>query len=332
MSFTVGIPRALLFYYYYPQWRTFFAHLGVKTVVSRETTRGILEKGIKSTVDEACLPIKLAVGHVMDLADRVDYIFLPRIISTAPGEYVCPKFLGFPDIVRNNIEHLPPLIDHNLNLYRKGSSWYNLFYAVGRQFTKNPFRIMRAYQASMVALNNHCQDMEAGRLPLTALDTHHNNRQDRDIAVKDVTIAVIGHPYNIYDRYISMNMLKRLGDYGAHVVTADQLPEHVFRREAEKLPKQLFWTINQRMVGAALYYFGQSEIDGLIHVASFGCGPDSMTGELIERFARKNSHKPLLNLTIDEHTGEAGMVTRLEAFMDMVRWRRQLDDVAATYY
>lgn len=332
MSVTVGIPRALLYYYYYPQWKTFFEHLGVKTLISRETTRGILEKGIKSTVDEACLPVKLAVGHVMDLYDRVDYIFLPRIVSTARREYICPKFLGFPDMVRNNIEHLPPLIDNNLDLYRKGSSMYNLFYTVGKRFTRNPVRIMRAYQASMAALDNHCRNMEAGRLPLEARDSHRHDRQDRDVNVNDVTIAVIGHPYNIYDRYISMNMLKRLRDYGANVVTADQLPEHVFRCEAGKLPKQLFWTLNQRMVGAAFYYFDRPEVDGLIHVASFGCGPDSMTGELIERFARQDSRKPLLNLTIDEHTGEAGMVTRLEAFVDMVRWRRQLDDVAATYH
>ncbi|TYO95586.1 acyl-CoA dehydratase activase-related protein [Desulfallas thermosapovorans] len=323
MSVTVGIPRALLYYYYYPQWETFFNRLGVKTLVSRETTRGLLEKGLKSTVDEACLPVKLAVGHVLDLKDRVDYIFLPRIVSTARREYICPKFLGFPDMVRNNIDNLPPLLDYKMDLYRKGSSMYNLFYAVGRYFTRNPARIYMAYQASLKSLHSHYRDMEAGQLPVETGDKH--NRKECD-----VTIAVIGHPYNIYDRYISMNMLKRLRDYGARVVTADNLPEYVLRAEAEKLPKQLFWTLNQRMVGAAFYYFNRPEVDGLIHVASFGCGPDSMTGELIERFARRCSRKPLLSLTIDEHTGEAGMVTRLEAFMDMVRWRLNLDNVAAS--
>ncbi|AGL01973.1 acyl-CoA dehydratase activase-related protein [Desulfoscipio gibsoniae] len=330
MSVTVGIPRALLYYYYYPQWKTFFDRLGVKTVVSRETTRGILEKGLKSTVDEACLPVKLAVGHVLDLKDRVDYIFLPRIVSTARREYICPKFLGFPDMVRNNIDNLPPLIDNNMDLYRKGSSLYNLFYAVGRQFTRNPARIYMAYKASLESLHSHYRDMEAGRLPVEDGDKPNYGNQGQDGGVHDVTIAVIGHPYNIYDRYISMNMIKRLREYGANVVTADHLPDDVFRREAGKLPKQLFWTLNQRMVGAAFYYFDHPDVDGLIHVASFGCGPDSMTGELIERYARQGSRKPLLNLTIDEHTGEAGMITRLEAFMDMVRWRRQLDDVAAT--
>jgi predicted nucleotide-binding protein (sugar kinase/HSP70/actin superfamily) len=46
-----------------------------------------------------------------------------------------------------------------------------------------------------------------------------------------------------------------------------------------------------------------------------------MTGELIERYARA-LRAPFLNLTLDEHTGEAGIVTRLEAFLDMVRWKK----------
>ncbi|SFF94383.1 Predicted nucleotide-binding protein, sugar kinase/HSP70/actin superfamily [Desulfotomaculum arcticum] len=326
MSIKVGIPRALLYYYFYPQWLSFFQHLGVEPVVSHKTTRGLLEKGLRSTVDEACLPVKLAVGHVLDLKDRVDYLFLPRMVSMARREYICPKFLGFPDMVRNTIDNLPPVIDINLDLYRRGSNTYTFYQALGKIFTKNPARIYLAYRASCQALGEYCKQLESGLLPgeLKTLCSNGNN------GMADVTIAVIGHPYNIYDRFISMDMIKRLSESGVNVVTADHLAESVIRREAGKLPKQLFWTLNQRMIGAAYRYFNEPEIHGLIHVASFGCGPDSMTGELIERFARSRSTKPLLVLTLDEHTGEAGMVTRLEAFLDMVRWRRNLADVAVT--
>ncbi|MBF7082052.1 hypothetical protein IT084_03560 [Desulfallas sp. Bu1-1] len=331
MSLKVGIPRALLYYYYFPQWAAFFNHLGVQVVVSRETTRGLLEKGLRSTVDEACLPVKLAVGHVLDLRDRVDYIFLPRLVSMARREYICPKFLGFPDMVRNTIDGIGPLIDCNLDLYRKNSSQYDFFYAVGKMFTRNPVKIRRAYHASLEALRRHCLAMESGALAgETAPETTpaHQNRTG-EARAGDVNVAVIGHPYNLYDRFISMNLIKRLKENGANVLTAEQLPEQMARREAQRLPKKLFWTLNQRMIGAAYHYFERPDVHGVIHVASFGCGPDSMTGELIERYARKWSRKPLLILTLDEHTGEAGMVTRLEAFLDMVRWRRNLADAAA---
>lgn len=328
MSIKVGIPRALLYYYYFPQWAVFFEQLGVQVVVSRETTRGLLEKGLRATVDEACLPVKLAVGHVLDLRDRVDFIFLPRLVSMARREYICPKFLGFPDMVRNTIDGIDALIDCNLDLYRKNSNQYDFFYNVGKIFTRNPVKIRRAYQASLQALNRYWMAMESGALAGEALSgaatTHRSD------TAGDVTVAVIGHPYNIYDRFISMNLIKKLRENGANVLTAEQLPEQVVRREAQRLPKKLFWTLNQRMIGAAYHYFERPDVHGVIHVASFGCGPDSMTGELIERFARKSSRKPLLILTLDEHTGEAGMVTRLEAFLDMVRWRRNLVDAAAT--
>ncbi|MCG8401731.1 MAG: acyl-CoA dehydratase activase-related protein [Firmicutes bacterium] len=325
MPVKVGIPRALLYYYYYPQWETFFRHLGVETVVSRETTRGLLENGLKSSVDEACLPVKLAVGHVMDLRRRADYIFVPRIVSTARREYICPKFLGFPDMVRHTVEDLPPLIDYNFNLYNKGSNPSDFYYRVGRLFTRNPARIWMAYNASRAALKQHFRHLLAG-----VIQPGGEPISGPEDVPGGVSVAVIGHPYNIYDRYISMNMIDKLNKSGARVLTADQLTDSVIRAEAQKLPKKLFWTVNQRMIGAAYHFFGRDEIHGLIHVASFGCGPDSFTGELIERHARNGSRKPLLNLTLDEHTGEAGLVTRLEAFLDMVRWRRNLADVAAT--
>jgi len=326
MSIKVGIPRALLYYYYHPQWVTFLRRLGLETILSRETTRGLLEQGLKSTVDEACLPVKLAVGHVLDLRGRADYIFLPRIVSTARKEYICPKFLGLPDMVRHTIDDLPLIIDCSINLYHKGSSPADFYFRVGRYFTRNPAKIIMAYQASVTALDKHRSDMQSDGLPAGREHTVNGSGDGSGI-----TIAVIGHPYVIYDNYISMNMIKRLRKSGVRVLTADCLPETLVREEASRLPKKLFWTINQRMVGAAYHFFSREDVHGLIHVASFGCGPDSITGELIERCARDGSRKPLLSLTIDEHTGEAGMVTRLEAFLDMVRWRRNLNNVAATF-
>ena len=60
-----------------------------------------------------------------------------------------------------------------------------------------------------------------------------------------------------------------------------------------------------------------NKIDGSITLNAFGCGPDSLMIERITRKA-KEANKPILSLTIDEHTGEAGFITRLEAFIDML--------------
>ena len=92
-------------------------------------------------------------------------------------------------------------------------------------------------------------------------------------------------------------------------------PFHACRPHAARVD-QPFLHCNE-MTGAAGHYLKDNKIDGLITLTAFGCGPDSLMIERITRKA-KRFNKPLLNLTIDEQTGEAGFITRLEAFVDML--------------
>ncbi|MCS5696569.1 acyl-CoA dehydratase activase-related protein [Desulfofundulus thermocisternus] len=317
----IGIPRALLYYYYIPLWRTFFEALGLEVVISRPTTKTILESGLRHTGDDVCLPVRVAFGHIIDLKDRVDVLFLPRLVSIARREYVCPKFLGFPDMVRQGISGLPPLIEADLNLYRR-DSLYPFFSALGRNFTSNRFAIYLACRRAQQVQARYVQLLEKGFFPEEALAILYRgaSEEKREPARGWPRVAVIGHPYNIYDPYISMNLLSRLARSGVHVCAADNLPETLVREHAARLPKHLFWSLGQRMIGAAWHYLQRPDVDGIIHVASFACGPDSLTGELISREVKRRG-KPFLNLTLDEHSAEAGVVTRLEAFLDMMRRR-----------
>lgn len=320
MPLKIGIPRALLYYYYYPMWKVFFRELGAEVVLSSFSTKGLLDKGLKCAVDEVCLPVKIAYGHVLDLLDKVDMIFMPRLVSVEKHEYICPKFLGFPDMVRC-LDKLPPLIDVNINLYRKKWDAHNAVTKVGRLISGNYINIYTAYLRARKIQKIYFRLLHLGLTPDDALAILEDRVKKRPAQeAKEFTVALIGHPYNIYDRHISMNMIGRLSRMGAAVVTAERLPEKTVRSYAARLPKKLFWTLGQRMIGAAFHYLERPDICGMVHVAAFGCGPDSMTGELIERYARA-AGMPFLNLTLDEHTGEAGIMTRLEAFLDMVRWR-----------
>ncbi|WP_066637454.1 acyl-CoA dehydratase activase-related protein [Desulfolucanica intricata] len=327
MSVKVGIPRAMLYYYYYPMWKVFFNSLGVEVVLSDLTNKQILTKGLHLAVDEACLPVKVAFGHVTELADKVDYLFIPRMVSIFPREYICPKFLGLPDMLRQNIQGLPTTIDVNINSYKNEKNIFHAFYEIGRYFTNNNLRIRMAYGKALKAQNNYWDLLARGFTPektFMYIERGEMPPDEKELPVeKSYKVAVIGHPYNVYDPYISMNIINKLQKMGTQVVTAESLPEHIVRQEAAaRLPKRLFWTLGQRMIGAAYKYLDSDEIDGLIQIAAFGCGPDSMIGDLIERQARRVGRVPFLNITLDEHTGEAGIVTRLEAFMDMVKWRR----------
>lgn len=102
------------------------------------------------------------------------------------------------------------------------------------------------------------------------------------------------------------------------------------RYYASKLPKRMFWTHGQRIVGAAFSLIERKTIDGIIYISAFGCGLDSVLMDLVERKA-KEYRIPFTLLTIDELTGEAGINTRIEAFLDMLEWRDTNENNFSTY-
>lgn len=314
----------MLYYYYFPLWEAFFLSLGAEVVVSPPTTKAILNRGLKHAPDDVCLPVKVAMGHVGELRDRADFIFLPRMVSVAAGEYICPKFLGLPEMVGQCINGLPPLISPDFNLYRRKSP-SSFFAQVGSALGYSPWQVRAAYKRACRVQRQYMRLLESGLFPEEAL-VALSGRGDAAAASRRAAwgsplVAVIGHPYNIYDAFINMGLLEKLARRGVRVLTADNLDEESVCRGAALLPKRLFWTLGRRTVGAACHYLQEGRIEGMIHVSSFACGPDSLTGEIITRRAYR-AGLPFLNLVLDEHSGEAGMLTRLEAFLDMVERRR----------
>lgn len=78
----IGIPKALLYYYYFPFWLKLFSELGVDVVISDNSSRQLLDQGVKKSLAEICVPIKVMVGHILNLEQKeVDFIFLPRFKS-----------------------------------------------------------------------------------------------------------------------------------------------------------------------------------------------------------------------------------------------------------
>jgi predicted nucleotide-binding protein (sugar kinase/HSP70/actin superfamily) len=303
MAVRVGIPKSLLYYNYYPAWKVFFQELGVEVIESRGSNRDILDKGVKLAVDEACLPVKICHGHVVDLCDRVDYIFLPRIVSVEKNEYVCPKLMGLPDMIRSNLSSLPKVLTPTINQNQDGFSLFKANLKIGSHFTNNTFKIFKAHWKSIKALKDHQRRL--------IKQINSSNK---------LVIALLGHAYLLYDEYINLGIIDKLNDLGVEVITPQNLKMKEINKGASKLSKALFWTFNKKIIGSAYYLFDRKDIDGIIQLAAFGCGPDALIGELIERKAKRRKDLHFMSLNLDEHSGEAGLMTRLEAFVDMIKW------------
>ena len=317
----VGIPRGLFYFKYYPLWRTFFEELGAEIVVSDNTTKKILDDGVKSCVDEACLPVKLFYGHVINLKDRVDFLFIPRFTSVSKGEYICPKFGGLPDMVRHSFKGLPQIIDTEINLRKSGSNALESVLQIGSYICDDRTAIKTAYKKAMDSYNAYKREIKEGRLPCDVLENKKIIQRVRN--GRTLNIAVIGHVYNLYDRYINMDMINKLRKEDVNVLTIEMLDNNIINEKSDTLPKKMFWNFGRKAVGSALHILDRDDIDGIIYVMTFGCGVDSFVCDLIERKVRRDSNIPFIILTIDEHSGEAGMNTRLEAFIDMIRWRNK---------
>lgn len=324
MVLRIGIPRAMLAYYYLPLWETFFGRLGAEVIISPPTNKKIVDVGAKNCVDEACLPVKVFLGHVQYLQDKSDILFIPRVVSIEPRKYTCPKLLGLPDMVKSNIRDLPPVWSDVINLSRHRRDLYPVILAVGKRITGNPLLIMWAYLLAVIKQRRFEKLLSYGYTVEEAYRVLQENSTTKvPCSTADLNIAVVGHAYNIYDSYISMRIISRLREMGVRVITPEMVDSKAINNSTKQLSKDLFWTYCKRILGAAYYFMQQERVDGIINIVAFGCGPDALVGEMLERKVRQTTNLPFMLLTIDEHTGEAGVMTRLEAFIDMIRWRER---------
>lgn len=324
MSVKIGIPRALAYYAYYPFWKEFFLGLGLETVTSQMTSKQILDNGIKETVTEACVPIKLFHGHVLDLKDKVDYIFIPRLVSVNKEKEVtfCPKFLGLPNMIKASVSGLPEIIDVRVDLKKGRWELLKICYDVGKRFGAGFFTILKAYKKGKSAQDRYQKILNKGHTPLEAINVLEGIEEPVFRDEVQLKFAVLGFPYTVYDKFVNVDIISKLRKLGIQVLTAEMVPQKNLLEQARKIPKNLFWNFSNEVLRAALYYIDNAKVDGIIHITAFGCGPDAMVDKMIELEAKQRGRIPFMSITIDEHTGEAGLMTRIEAFADMMFLRR----------
>ena len=298
----IGLPRGLYYYQYNALWENFFESIGLSVVVSGETNKDILDCGVRHCSNETCLPVKAFHGHVYSLLDKVDYIFIPRHISSAKNEFTCPKFCALPDMAKLNLKGRPKIIEASINIDKSLDDTYESLKELSKSLNIRYEVVKYAFTKAFNAFN---EDAAVSK--------------SNDAFVKDnskPSISVLGHPYMIYDSYLSMKLLQKLTDSGVTVYTPLNLSHETRRKNAYPYQGKVFWEVGFDNLGSAFTFAGN--VDGIIYLTPFACGVDSFVVEFIERKLKEQQNVPFLKLTIDEHTGEAGFDTRVEAFLDMI--------------
>lgn len=319
----IGIPRGMLFYNNYPFWHGFFSALGIKIVLSDPTTKQTMSKGAALVVTETCLPIKIYLGHILNLIEKgVKNIFVPSFQSIAPKIYNCSKIRGLPDLVRNVIKADVNVIEPTLDKSAKYQGFYEFLTEAVKPFgITNIKTIKEASKQGWKVYNNFLvmarSGMEYKKAMHYALQGKVFIEEASGKIASPINVALISHGYNMYDERATMKIFDKLEKMDVKVFTSLQLTDEQMAEGITALGQKRYWANEYEMTGAAGHYLKDNKIDGIISINAFGCGPDSLMVDRITRKA-KEFNKPILVLTIDEQTGEAGFITRLEAFIDML--------------
>ncbi|MFW9825563.1 MAG: acyl-CoA dehydratase activase-related protein, partial [Candidatus Thorarchaeota archaeon] len=255
----------------------------------------------------------------------LDYIFVPRYVAEVKEAYFCPKFISLPDVIKI-LPNVPKILNFEVNV--KEFPIATSAIELGRELGKTQNQSLEAYRAAQKYFDEYHEFLREGAPVNHALRLVERNRPftlPKRKQKGDLKFLLLGHAYNIFDTFINLDFQKKLRDQGVEVLTIENLPESIFK-EPVIVNRRLrnYWRHEEEIMQSIRYFLtnGKGEIDGVIFLISFACGPDSLISELIMR-DMKVVGLAFLEITMDEHSGEAGLLTRVESFVEMVRRKKK---------
>jgi len=319
---TVGIPRAFFFHELFPLWKAFFTELGFQVVTSDSTSRHIMRKGVENVIEEPCLPIKVAHGHVLNLLEKEpDFLFLPvqctmeKLTDDFAKSWNCPLTQSFPFILYSSTqirEALTTPAGEKPKVLRpvvhadRGRPWLTrVFKRLARELgISSSTSIDRAIQAGFNALDYFNEWQQRRGQEILA-----------QLKPDEKAIVIVGRPYNTCDPGMTLNLPEKLRDLGMLAIPLDLLPLQSVAGEVSSVHPNMYWKSGQKILCAARMIANDPRLFGL-YLTNFNCGPDSY---LLKFFSKETEGKPFLTIEIDEHSADAGTITRCEAFIDTMR-------------
>ncbi len=308
----IGIPQILNFHEMLPFWKAFFTELGYRVVLSDVTNKELIRKGVENVVSETCFPIKVSHGHVLNLFEKgVKRIFLPSIVNLKPSHpeipnsSACPYAQSFPYAVPSSIDFkkahakvLQPILH-----FGEGREYLEKeLVDFGRSLGCKPKGIKKAYEKA-----------ERFQARFNQILLNRGKQVLDRIGPNEKVMVIVGRPYNSCDSGVNLEIPKKLRDLGVLALPMDFLPlESV---PATEEIKEMYWRYGQKILAAGKIIKEDPRLFA-VYITNFGCGPDSFINHFFRDLSKR---KPYLQLEIDEHSADAGAITRCEAFLDSLK-------------
>lgn len=303
---TIGLPQAGLYFEYEAYLRSFFAELGIKTIVSPQTTKDILKLGLELAPTQTCYPVKILAGHIKWLQEKADLILALSVndrkdkgTGLGDEEYGCPYLVAQADFLR--------AIDDKLSLLQ-----FDLIKRDGQALLLDASRVAAALDVPLRYVENAARN---------AAQTQFESERSRQggITAGAAVIGVVGRSYVLHDEMANLGIMRRLKRAGYGVMLGEQLSDQVVAAALEniKLKLRQHWIYANDALGQIAAFNQLGEVKGILYMIPFSCGPDSQ----ITQYVVNDIHpgKPFATISVDEGSAEAGVVTRVEAFLDLIK-------------
>ncbi|MFA5165136.1 MAG: acyl-CoA dehydratase activase [Candidatus Omnitrophota bacterium] len=311
----VGISKSFLTHTFFPLYNGFFSALGMKVAVSD----AISDNGVQSKRAAFCYPAEIAHGMFHNLIEKgTDYIFLPQVLeisskkalrSRKEQQSTCVILQSEPYYLRDTFKRsgtgklLIPIIDFSKGL--KGAQGTFVDMAADMGFKRRD--AVRAYAEACARQEDFTYKMkQRGKKCLEDL------KKDPE----RIAVVLLGRPYNSFAAEANMAIPDKFSSRGVTIIPFDSLPY-----ESESDDRNMYWASGQMILKAARFIRKHPQLYA-VFVTNFSCGPDSF---IVGHVREIMDNKPMLTLEIDSHTADAGINTRIEAFLDIVERSRRTE-------
>jgi predicted nucleotide-binding protein (sugar kinase/HSP70/actin superfamily) len=289
-------------------WAQFFDKLGYRLVLTPPTNAEISKLGVSAASFESCYPVKNSIGHLKLLANNTKYIFVPSMIDMpiskeTNGGLYCPmvqsNFYMAKTIIK--MDKSSTILDPVVHLkYSPDILASELHKQIGNKLGKSKSDIKKALDHAIEMQNNFIRELH--QIGANRIKSRNEN---------EPIVIVTGRPYNLYDETLNLKIGKNLSKIGINAIPMD------FINTSESNESDfsfMYWGHGVKILKTAEYIKKNQNLFG-IHLTNFSCGPDSF----IEHFYKNiMENKPYLILELDEHSATAGMITRLEAYKNII--------------
>ena len=317
-DFIIGVPTCLSVFTLWPLYSWFFHELGIQARLSEN----ISPDGIARVESAYCFPGEIAHGAVQDLIDQdVDYIFLPhfKAIDSYEDDMIantCPITQGLPYYIEKAFREIPeekflkPVVNLMYGFDKALEPFIEMASLFGFSKTESKAAFRKAYDKQFEYFR---RARELGEEAL--IEARKASRP---------VITILGRPYNAFTPDANMGIPKKFTSRGYSVIPFDILPF-----ESEEIFPNMYWYYGQQDMKSSVLLKKEDNIY-ITFISNFSCAPDSF---LLHYLKWHMGVKPFLILELDSHTADAGVDTRVEAFLDIIEgYRQKFDDIESERY